>query len=492
VAFSNWLGKIGMPARAAFPLANRTNRLLAEVVELIPARTMFARVSRPVPLFDFVIVLGVLVVAMVRLIGLVQACAVNLLYQDQWDLMRPIFENQGPLGCFYWQHGPHRQGLGGVINWYLYRATAWDVRAEAWVEIAILFLAALAAIVLSVRLRGRLKWTDAAYPLLLINPLHWETILLTPNMAHSILPVLLVLLLAHAWISRHWVVRLLSVGILNLLCLFTGFGFCAFASSTLLLAWLLLRSDEEERRRLLGIAVLAALTVAAFGWHYRWDPAVPGWRFPVANWWDYPRFMAFMYSSLLGWRAMSWGPVLAGGGVLALVIGAFVWSAKSIGQRPLRVEMQAVWLLTATTLLYGAFTAIGRLPVNIEAAFMWRYLTLLVPGICGLLLLVQSEADRASVRVRGASTMVLLALALVIWGNFLPENHAAAVARAKTRWIEKYRASRDLAVTNAQADFTIYGTDPNPPMIAARLRWLDHENLSFFKDKAANPAIMQE
>lgn len=461
-------------------------------MESIPPNAKSARVLSVVPLFDFVVVLGVLVVAMVRLIGLVQACAVNLLYQDQWDLMRPIFDNQGPLACFYWQHGPHRQGLGGVINWYLYRATAWDVRAEAWVEVAILFLAAMAAIALSVRLRGRLTWTDAAYPLLLINPLHWETILLTPNMAHSILPVLLVLLLAHAWISRHWVVRLLGVGILNLLCLFTGFGFCAFASSTTLLAWLLLRSDKEERRRLIGIAIFAAFAVAAFGWHYRWDPAVPGWRFPVANWGDYPRFMAFMYSSLLGWRAVSWGSVLAGGGVLALVIGAFVWSAKSVGRRPLKVEMHAIWLLTATTLFYGGFTAIGRLPTGIEAAFMWRYLTLLVPGICGLLLLVQSETARAGARVRGASMVASLALVLVIWGNFVPEHHAAAIAREKTRWIEKYRASRDLAVTNAQANFTIYGTDPNLPVIAARLRWLDHANLSFFKDTAVNPTIMQK
>ncbi len=435
-----------------------------------------------------IVVAGAFIVSVIRLAGLVQACAVNLLYQDQWDLMRPLFANEGPWTCFRWQHGPHRQGLGGVINWYLYGATGWDVRAEAWAAVVILILAALAAIVLAARLRGALKWTDAVFPLLLINPVHWETILLTPNLAHSILPVLLVFLLAHAWISRSWAVRVAGVGALNLFCLFTGFGFCAFVASLTLTALLGRRAGPDENRGLQWIAAFALVAMVAFGWHYRWEPAVPGWRFPVPNWWDYPRFLTLMFSSLVGWRAVSWATVLVGSVLLLSVSGACAWSASGLWRRPAQAPTQVIWLLTATSLIYCAFTAIGRLPVNLEAAFMWRYLTLMIPAVCGLVLHAEHGTVRMGNGFRGAFAMAAVALSLVIWANFVPERYAAVIARGKLKWIERYQATHELAVANAQADFSVYVRDPEAAVIGERLRWLEARHLSFFKPQSPGPA----
>jgi hypothetical protein len=76
-------------------------------------------------------VMGTFAVCLIRLVGFVQANAVDLLYEDQWDFLRPLFEGRGPWSCFFYQHGPHRQGLGGLVDWYLFNATGWDVRAEA-------------------------------------------------------------------------------------------------------------------------------------------------------------------------------------------------------------------------------------------------------------------------------------------------------------------------------------------------------------------------
>ena len=67
-------------------------------------------------------------------------------------------------------------------------------RAESWAAVVILTLAALSAVVLARRLRGRLRWTDAVFPLLLMAPVNWETMLLTPNISHGILPQLLTIL----------------------------------------------------------------------------------------------------------------------------------------------------------------------------------------------------------------------------------------------------------------------------------------------------------
>ena len=66
-------------------------------------------------------------ICLVRLAGFAKDNAVNLLFEDQWDFLAPLFEGKGPWACFFWQHGPHRQGLGGLIDWFLYRAADWDV-----------------------------------------------------------------------------------------------------------------------------------------------------------------------------------------------------------------------------------------------------------------------------------------------------------------------------------------------------------------------------
>jgi hypothetical protein len=256
-----------------------------------------------------VFVLAAFVVGFIRLAELAYDNAVNLPFEDQWDFLRPLFEDRGPFACFLRQHGPHREGIGGFIDWYLYRATSWDVRAEAWFAVVVLASAALVAIRLSVQLRGRLAWSDAGFALLLLSPVHWETMLLTPNVAHSILPLLLVFCLARSWLVESAGRRLVAVGAASTLCLFTGFGLCAAVISLGLALLLLLRPPQGrgESSQVAGwfLVTIIAAGFAAFAINYHWEPAVPGWKFPVPRWWDYGRFMGLMYTSLLGWRSIT-------------------------------------------------------------------------------------------------------------------------------------------------------------------------------------------
>lgn len=440
--------------------------------------TVAARPDRGA-ILTLVAVYGVLVVCFIRLAGLVRATAVNLPFQDQWDLLRPMFAGEGPWSAFRWQHGPHRQGLGGVINWLLYRATGWDVRAEAWAAVAVLTLAALAALALAVRLRGSLHWGDVVFPLVLMSPVHWETMLLTPNLAHGILPVLLVFVLALAWTGQGGRGHVVGVSIAAALCLFTGFAFCAALVSVGLELLLILRPSETGvRRQSVAVMLLAfAAVFALFAWGYRWDPAVPGWRFPVDAWWDYPRFVALMFGSLLGWRALGAGPVILGGALLIPIVLAFAWSGRELWLRRSGPAVRAVWLLTGTSLAYAAFTAVGRLPVSMEAAFMWRYLPLLTPAIAGVVLW-WGVATRPA--LRGALAVLWLGVAAAIWGNFTPERYATTIAEGKRRWIEAYLATHDLAAANRASEFYVYRGDPESAVIAERLHWLERNHLSFF------------
>src|SRR5687767_9566619 len=73
------------------------------------------------PVFTASAILGAMLVGLLRLVVLVKENAVDLLFEDQWDLLTPLFEDSGAWAAFCLQHGPHRQGLGGLANWFLYR-----------------------------------------------------------------------------------------------------------------------------------------------------------------------------------------------------------------------------------------------------------------------------------------------------------------------------------------------------------------------------------
>jgi hypothetical protein len=450
-----------------------------------PAMNLGARPAGRRGFFPAVLVGGMFALALVRLARLVQACAVNLPFQDQWDLLRPLFSDAGPWACFDLQHGPHRQGLGGLINWFVYRATAWDVRAEAWAATVILALAALAAIRLAARLRGRLAWTDAAIPLLLMATVNWETMLLTPNLSHGILPLLLTLCLALVWTGPDRAARPVLVIGLGWLALFTGFAACAFLVSLALAVGRAIRpSADEPVYRRWRWAVLAGFGAALllFARGYVWSPAVPNWRFPVEPLWNYPRFLALMYANLTGWREISPAALATGGVLLALVLGAFGWALRGLAVGRATPRATAVFLLTGTALVFGGFTAVGRLPAGIEAAFMWRYLPLLLPALVGLMLALEEWTVATAPRVRALAGVAGLLPALVVWGNFTPDRYAAVIAGGKRRWIESYLATHDLAAANQRSDFFVYRGDPESAVIAGRLRWLEERRLTFFKD----------
>jgi hypothetical protein len=438
-------------------------------------------------LFCLTLVAGMFVVCLIRLCGFVQENAVNLLFEDQWVLLAPLFQGQGPWSCFFFQYGPHRLGLGGFIEWYLYRATGWDVRAEAWAEVIVLALATLAAIGLAARLRGRLAWSDAAFPLLLLSPIHWEMMILLTVLEHTILPLLLVFLLACAWSSTRAVTRVFGVSVFGALNLFTGYGFCSVPVPIGLAILLWLRPGKKEAKTerqqavLILLCLVGALIVFAHG--YRWAPFVPGWRFPVPNWWDYARFCALMFTSLLGFRHISVATVTAGAVLLGLVLGVFAEATIKIWRREATARTKAVWILTGSSLAYAAFVAIGRLPVTIEAAFMWRYKTLMTPAVCGLAIAAEGWAIPRSKALGHCVMIGWIVFAGTIWCNFSPEQYGAAVAKGKRLWIASYLKTHDLRAANKEADCDVYFPDPESPLVAERLRWLEQRHLSFFRDE---------
>ena len=428
---------------------------------------------------------GTLVLALLRLYRLVANNAVDVPYGDQWDTLTPLFDGKGPLAAFFKQHGPHRLGLGGFVDWYLYQATGWDVRAESWACLVVLVLATVLAIGISIHLRGRLSWHDAAFPLILLSPVSWETMLLTPFLAHSILPLFIVILLAVAWASPTNRKQLTVIGLMGSMALFSGFGFCA-ALATFGLSLLQIArpaaASPSRRWQLLPVALFLVM-LGVFLSGYVWNPAVPGWRFPVPNWWDYARFPALMFTSLLSWRAITPLSTVVGGAILALCLATWIRASLLLLRRQESPRARAVWFLITTTLLYAGFTAIGRLPTGIEAAFMWRYAPLMMPAICGLLLAAEEYAVPAvpAPYIRTGIGLLGILLAGAIWFSPQAVHNAEAIAYAKRTWVASYLQTRNLEAANTASKFWTYAPSPGSPMVAERLHWLDQRHLSFFR-----------
>jgi len=248
------------------------------------------------------------------------------------------------------------------------------------------------------------------------------------------------------------------------------------------LLWLRPSSGQPDRRQAGLILLFLGTALAIFARGYSCGVGIPNWRFPVPNWWDYPRFCALMFAALLGFRSITTITTAVGTALFVLELGAFFWATAMIWRREATVRAKVAWILTGTSLCYAALTAIGRLPANIQAAFLWRYMTLMTPGLCGLAIAAEGWAVSRPRAIQHWVRIGWIVLAGAIWGNFLPEQYGAAVAKGKRIWIASYLRTHDLRVANKEADCGIYSPDPDSPLIAERLRWLEQRHLSFFRD----------
>jgi hypothetical protein len=64
----------------------------------------------------------------------------------------------------------------------------------------------------------------------------------------------------------------------------------------------------------------------------------------------------------------------------------------------------------------------------------------------------------------------------------LPEQYGAAVAQGKKIWVASYLRTHDLRAANKETNCSIYFPEPESPLIAGRLRWLEQRHLLFFRD----------
>jgi len=440
----------------------------------------------------------------IRLFRIVDTYAVNLIYYDQFGFMTPFFKGADPWTMFTWQHGPHRQGLGELITWVVVRLSGWDTRAESFTILAALLLSLPLAFLLKYRLVRRVQVTDLILPVIILNVYQWEQLVRTPNLSHSVLPLLLILLYGLAWLipSPPW--RITSVLTTNFLLVFTGFGlFMGLITLAVFSLELSVATRRHQGERAvksaigLGGAVLTAWTFAH------------NWRIWPANYcfglqWAYvPRYPAFMITMLARFVGVDFNVAPTAGvvvGILLLsgIIAAFSLNARAYVRDAFNPDQSSkiITMLTGFSLIFAGSTAVGRICFGMEAAQASRYVTLLIPGFLGLLLSI------SRIKVSGVPAALGLTLALLLAKCALPlaePDRAAAQAlfEAKTRWRECYLLSGDYLGCNESTGFAIYPPGPDlwaamhpeyaadgsgPARIIGRLDYLKERHLNLYQD----------
>jgi hypothetical protein len=416
----------------------------------------------------------------VRLFHFIDRHAVNVLFWDQWDFWGGLFEGAGPWTLWRWQHGPHRQGLGGLVVAVTAWLTDWNARIEVFVSGAIMLLAALAALALVRRERGRWVGSDAVLPVLFLSLSQYELFALTPNPAHGPLPLLLVMLFALGLQMRSRWRGLAVLVATNFAATHTGFGVFLGAVAPVVFAARLTAAVRNQSGRLTpAVGLAAALGSLALFFHgYVPNPSATCFQFPDPHPVRYVSFLGTLF--LRPFEIHGGGAVLTLGLALGLACaGLACWSCwRMLAPRERTHLPEIVFALTSFSLLFAANSAVGRACLGPESAGASRYVPYLIPFLLAAYLALSTGGSPAWPR-----TAVLAALCSLLLGKEAFRMHhniedADHYANGKRRWRDCYLATSDVA--GCSVSFQIY-PEPAATHLEEKLRFLRERHLSFFR-----------
>jgi hypothetical protein len=412
----------------------------------------------------------------------------DIFFQDQWDFSQPSFLEAGWLQHYTWQHGPHRQGLPFLLTQAVREWTGWDARWESLLGVAFLSGAGVLALLLIRRIRGRWSWLDLGVPLLLLAPVHLETVVLTPNLSHSVFPLFGGLLAAHALLLGRRRLGLLLCGVVASQLVFSGFGlFLAFCFGVLLGVRCIVCLFSGSRWEAVAAAAGAGC-ILLFGLlfiqDYRFLPAVDCFTFPHQPISDYGRFLVGLLARPLGVASDASGAALVVA-TLLITSAAGLWSRGRLQPGGWQVPAIIAVFLCAG-ILYAANIAFGRVCLGPEQAGAGRYATLIAPVWFALFLL------RAA--VRGATLSGLVAGIVLLLFVSTPWIRSIPRIGTSVPWLPGLRSQTALdhhqhmklswlarEAAGLPAEDVLLHPDPVGSGLRSRLGWLAFERVGPYR-----------
>lgn len=372
------------------------------------------------------------VVMTLAALGFVLVFGSDAPYADEWEFVPALLGKESLLPWLWKQHNEHRLPLSRAIYYALFQATH-DFRSGMFLQVAMLSALSLGLMRFAARLRGRLNWADAFFPITLLHVGHWENFLMGYQLCFALFCCLVCgLAVVAIQTQRETAFRsgILAGVLLLLIALTGGFGLAVVPTVAMWLVYLaILLWRSGTKTRALVILVLAALPVIYIGAYFS-DYQRPPHHPPISR--D-PVAIAAVTGEVLAMAlgvgvSGVWGLVVAG----ELAIGAAtVILLTRQGRNPAN-RPASVGLISIAAGVCGLALAIGlgRSPRGMEMGLWSRY-SLLAWPLLGTAYLVWVKAGRKWIPI-----VFCVAAALAFTANMLTGMIIGAEIRTQYNQIE--------------------------------------------------------
>ena len=351
------------------------------------------------------------------LVDFVRAFGVDCPYFDEWEMIPTLTGNQPITLKWLWsQHNEHRIFLPRLMYLAVEKVARYDFRAGMFFDVFALGAAAAALIVLVRRIRGRTEYTDAFFPVLVLNLGQAQTFTNSFQIclvAGTLLFVAALMLSVHA--ARLGFRSSVALGVCAILLpLVGGHGVAlvpALAVCVVITGWGL-RGEPRGRWKMLFVWALAGIAVALTAFYFvnytrpAKHPVSPG----IGATLDASvQFLTtgFGAAARFGWpqtRFLFFA--LVGASVVALIV-----VFKNRPEERARAARVLLFLVAMASLALGIGWA--RNALGASALFASRYVALAAPFWCAIYL-AWEFLDRAPVRHFVQMTLLFCASTLVV------------------------------------------------------------------------------
>jgi len=412
----------------------------------------------------------------------------NVLYWDQWDFYQPLFSQLPVSDHFFWQHGPHRQGLGGVFLKFFSEWTSWSQFSLVYFLLALLFFAGVVALRYKKFLTGRWHFSDLLIPLFFFSMLLLGTFIGPVNPAHGVFPLILLMLVFPILAIDQIALRYACLLTVNFLLVFTGFGlFAGFAVPLLILSEILLSGYWNKAGILVvqikrhGLPMLISVaTLLFFFWRYERRSASTCFVFPDPEPLKYFQFVFLQLSALFGYFNKRFAGQIVGAIIFILIAREVVSVILNPAAFKTRKEMhwwRVTFFVSAFSALFMFGTAVGRACFGLHAALFSRYFIYLLPLFFFFYLsLIRSNKFRAKIGL-----LLLLIFGFTresaVYKNF-ENDRLFAAANDRKNWIPCYLERRNAAICDRLSQTELY---PHTSEILGRLKYLEERKLMLFE-----------
>jgi len=418
-----------------------------------------------------------------RLFELISTYSVNIFYWDQWDFDNAtLFQHHTLWQMFSWQHGPHRQGIGALLQWLVEPLFQWNSRTESFVVGGVIVVAALLAVWLKKRLYGQISYSDVIIPLIFLNPLQFETLFVTANFAHGPMPLMLLVLYCLAWTCHNLPLRYGLVLLLNFLAIYTGFGIFLGLLTPILFAleyWLTLRHAQYGKIYFSVATIVSVASFSTFFIGYKSQPAADCFTPKLRVSADYLWYVAVMFAQFFGQQGVTTLPLAVGTTAVCILIACL---AISLGKLP---AMKADWsrqrtiaILISYCLLFCFGTAYGRLCLGMETAMSSRYAMYLDLGLLGLYFFLLT-VSRNLLRHALVSIFGISLLGTIASGERF-RSVMEMVRSDKQGFKDCYLRTGDVGKCNQL--YRVYPRNPEATHMAEKLEFLKKSRQNLFVD----------